>query len=207
MSPSVPPTTQYCTGVVLLLRARKQSRRPHRPQLPCALSALGIQCVCAVLADVAGPYVCVSFSFSFWRGCMCISTQQLVRIFDGGDWDKSYSSGIWDGKNDSTIGNEMVSEWTDSGKWDGRKSVKVGSGNGMGSEWIVAREEGCCCCCCFSHSAHWLPTRKKTTLHGGQSRSWSAEQGKKKKKKVWQRTPPPPPPPPARCSFGEKNKK
>ena len=27
----------------------------------------------------------------------------------------------------------MVSEWTDSGKWDGRKSVKVG--NGMGSEW------------------------------------------------------------------------
>ena len=29
----------------------------------------------------------------------------------------------------------MVSEWTDSGKWDGRKSVKVGNGNGMGSEW------------------------------------------------------------------------
>ena len=27
----------------------------------------------------------------------------------------------------------MVSEWTDSGRWDGRKSVKVG--NGMGSEW------------------------------------------------------------------------
>ena len=44
---------------------------------------------------------------------------------------------------------------------------------------------------------------KKTTLHGGQSRSWSAEQGKKEKEKVWQRTPPPPP---ARCSFGEKNK-
>ena len=64
---------------------------------------------------------------------MCIPTQQLVRMFDGGDWDKSYSSGIWDGKNDSTIGNEMVSEWTDSGKWDGRKSVKVG--DGMGSEW------------------------------------------------------------------------
>ena len=27
---------------------------------------------------------------------------------------------------------------------------------------------------------------KKTTLHGGQSRSWSAEQGKKEKEKVWQ---------------------
>ena len=66
---------------------------------------------------------------------MCISTQQLVRMFDGGDWDKSYSSDIWDGKNDSNIGNEMVSEWIDSGKWDGRKSVKVGNGNGMGSEW------------------------------------------------------------------------
>ena len=37
---------------------------------------------------------------------------------------------------------------------------------------------------CFSYSAHWLPTRKKTTLHGGQSRLWSAEQEKKKKKKV-----------------------
>ena len=47
---------------------------------------------------------------------------------------------------------------------------------------------------------------KKTTLHGGQSRSWSAEQGKKEKEQVWQRTPPPPPPPP-RCSFGEKKKK
>ena len=43
---------------------------------------------------------------------------------------------------------------------------------------------------------------KKTTLHGGQSRSWSAEQGKKEKEKVWQR-----PPPPARCSFGVKKKK
>ena len=29
---------------------------------------------------------------------------------------------------------------------------------------------------------------KKTTLHGGQSRLWSAEQGKKEKEKVWQRT-------------------
>ena len=26
---------------------------------------------------------------------------------------------------------------------------------------------------------------KKATLHGGQSRSWSAEQGKKEKEKVW----------------------
>ena len=63
-----------------------------------------------------------------------MSTQQLVRMFVGGDWDKSCSSGIWDGENaDSTIGNEMVNEWTDSGKWDERKSVKVG--NGMESEW------------------------------------------------------------------------
>ena len=33
---------------------------------------------------------------------------------------------------------------------------------------------------------------EKTTSHGGQSRSWSAEQGKKEKEKVGQRTPPPP---------------
>ena len=34
---------------------------------------------------------------------------------------------------------------------------------------------------------------KKTTLHGGQSRSWSAEQGKKKKKKKSGSAPPPSP--------------
>ena len=33
---------------------------------------------------------------------------------------------------------------------------------------------------------------KKTTLHGGQSRSWSAEQGKKKKKKKSGSVSPPP---------------
>ena len=44
---------------------------------------------------------------------------------------------------------------------------------------------------------------KKTTLHGGQSRSWSAEQGKKEKEKVWQRTPPPP----LRAARSEKKKK
>ena len=61
-------------------------------------------------------------------------------MFIGRDWDKSCSSGIWDGKHaDSTIGNEMVNEWTDSGKWDGRKSVKVG--NGMGSEWADSGQE------------------------------------------------------------------
>ena len=61
----------------------------------------------------------------------------------------------------------------------------------------------CCCCCCFSHSAHWLPTRKKqkTTLHGGQSRSWSAEQGKKKKSGSA------PPPPPARALLVRRKNK
>ena len=43
------------------------------------------------------------------------------------------------------------------------------------------------------HSAYWLPTRK-TTLHGGQSRSWSAEQGKENKRKSLAAYPPPPPP-------------
>ena len=41
---------------------------------------------------------------------------------------------------------------------------------------------------------------EKTTLHGGQSRSWSAEQGQKKKESG---SAPPPPPRPPRCSFGE----
>ena len=52
----------------------------------------------------------------------------------------------------------------------------------------------------FLTSSALVANPKKTTLHGGQSRSWSAEQGKKQK--VSQ------PPPPPRCSFGEnKNKK
>ena len=34
----------------------------------------------------------------------------------------------------------------------------------------------------------------KTTLHGGQSRSWSAEQGKENKRKSLAAYPPPPPP-------------
>ena len=42
---------------------------------------------------------------------------------------------------------------------------------------------------------------KKTTLHGGQSRSWSAEQGKKEKRKSLAAHPPPPP---ARAARSEK---
>ena len=45
---------------------------------------------------------------------------------------------------------------------------------------------------------------EKTALHGGQSRSWSAEQ--EKKKKVWQR-PPPPLPPPSRALLVRRKKK
>ena len=44
---------------------------------------------------------------------------------------------------------------------------------------------------------------EKTTLHGGQSRSWSAEQGKKIKIKSLAAQPPPPPPP-ARNARSEK---
>ena len=55
---------------------------------------------------------------------MCISTQQLVR-----DWDKSYSSGIWDGKNDSTIGNEMVKVSGQTvGSGTGERASKSGTG-------------------------------------------------------------------------------
>ena len=36
---------------------------------------------------------------------------------------------------------------------------------------------------------------EKTTLHGGQSRSWSAEQGKENKRKSLAAYPPPPPTP------------
>ena len=43
---------------------------------------------------------------------------------------------------------------------------------------------------------------EKNTLHGGQSRSWSAEQGKKKKSGS-----DPPPPPPPRAASSEKKER
>ena len=62
-----------------------------------------------------------------------------------------------------------------------------------------------CCCCCFSHSAHWLPTRKKLLYTVANPARGLLNREKKKKKKSG--SAPSPPPPPARCSFGEKNKK
>ena len=55
-------------------------------------------------------------------------------------------------------------------------------------------------CLLFLTFSALVANPKKTTLHGGQSRSWSAEQGKKKKKKSGSA----PPPPPARAARSEK---
>ena len=68
----------------------------------------------------------------------------------------------------------------------------------------MSNDFSCCCCCCFSHSAHWLPTRKKLLYTVANPARGLLNREKNEKEKVWQR--PPPPPPPARCSFGEKNK-
>ena len=59
-----------------------------------------------------------------------------------------------------------------------------------------------------SHIQHIGCQPEKTTLHGGQSRSWSAEQGKKRgKKNLAAQPPPPPPPPPPRAARSEKKQK
>ena len=105
---------------------------------------------------MAGPCVRVLF-FVFWRapafhniyvhrlfcyftpGFMCISTQQLGR-----DWDTSYSSGIWDRKNDLTIGNGMIKKVSGQtvGSGTGERVSKSGTGTGWeASGQIVAREE------------------------------------------------------------------
>ena len=54
------------------------------------------------------------------------------------------------------------------------------------------------CCCCFSHSAHWLPTRKKLLYTVANPARGLLNRENMKKEKVWQR-----PPPAARCLFGE----
>ena len=40
-----------------------------------------------------------------------------------------------------------------------------------------------CCCCCFSHSAYWLPTRKKSLYTVANPARGLLNRGKKKKRK------------------------
>ena len=49
----------------------------------------------------------------------------------------------------------------------------------------------CCCCCCVSHSAYWLPTRKKILYKVVNPARGLLNREKRTKKKVWQRPPPP----------------
>ena len=57
--------------------------------------------------------------------------------------------------------------------------------------------------CCFSHSAHWLPTRKKLLYTvANPARGLLNSREKKKKEKVWQRPSLPPP----RAARSEKKK-
>ena len=65
----------------------------------------------------------------------------------------------------------------------------------------------CCrCCCCFSHSAHWLPTRKKLLYTVANPARGLLNREKKKKKKSGSAPPPPPPPPPCALLVRRKNK-
>ena len=62
---------------------------------------------------------------------------------------------------------------------------------------------GCCCCCCFSHSAHWLPTRKKLLYTVANPARGLLNREKKKKKKSGSA----PPPLPRALLVRRKNKK
>ena len=59
---------------------------------------------------------------------------------------------------------------------------------------FVFTKSGCCFVCCFSHSAHWLPTRKKLLYTVANPARGLLNREKKKKKKSGSATPPPPPP-------------
>ena len=61
----------------------------------------------------------------------------------------------------------------------------------------------CCCCCCFSHSAHWLPTRKKLLYTVANPARGLLNREKKRKRKSLAA----PPPPPERTARSEKKKK
>ena len=61
------------------------------------------------------------------------------------------------------------------------------------------------CCCCFSHSAHWLPTRKKLLLLYTVANPARGLLNREKKKKKKSGSAPPSPPP--RAARSEKKKK
>ena len=54
----------------------------------------------------------------------------------------------------------------------------------------ICDDHTCCCCCCFSHSAHWLPTRKKL-LYTVANPARGLLNREKKKKKSGSAPPPP----------------
>ena len=56
---------------------------------------------------------------------------------------------------------------------------------------MILHDTVCCCCCCFSHSAHWLPTRKKLLYTVANPARGLLKRGKKGGKKVWQQPLPP----------------
>ena len=71
------------------------------------------------------------------------------------------------------------------------------------------RTLGSCYCCCLSHSAHWLPTRKKLLYTVANLARGLLNREKNKIKKSGSASPPPPPPspaapPPPRAARSEK---
>ena len=61
-------------------------------------------------------------------------------------------------------------------------------------------------CCCFSHSAHWLPTRKKLLYTVANPARGLLNREKEKKKSGSAPPPPPPPPPPPRALLVRRKK-
>ena len=78
------------------------------------------------------------------------------------------------------------------------------SGDGY---WVRGCMRCCCCCCCFSHSAHWLPTRKKLLYTVANPARGMLNREKKKKKKSLAAPLPPPPPTRALLVGENRNKK
>ena len=76
-------------------------------------------------------------------------------------------------------------------------SVPSLSGHAIAYRWRslprVRRHRAICCYCCFSHSAYWLPTRKKLLYTVANPARGLLNREKRTKEKVWQHTPPPPP--------------
>ena len=165
---------------------------------------------CVMFGEMVGGGGCVGGQEKEWTGCFL---DDLRGFGINADQWTTAAQNKWEWRRTAEQGAEyFMAKWIAAEKANAglRHAVVCPNGTGRTKERIAQRKRAragslalveCCCSCCFSHSAHWLPTRKKLLYTVADPARGLLSREKRAKEKVWQHTPPPHPP---HCSFGEK---